>query len=223
MVLISSQFHSMLGIFMLLLNKCKNSLILGLGIALFLDVTGNGFYETYRCIKKYPYERCLWVSDNTPQRLMLDFYSILQKERSKRRKGTHIYQAWNMLSDDIKQYYENLVGGITGKNYFYNFWDEEAEEFVILKQSPLEKNIGSITKMSFTICYKRNVQYAKQRKSKQNPDASLENSFCSVDTYHLIKKPENDSPYLWSMDRFESKKCESSETIKMCDEKYGKE
>jgi hypothetical protein len=185
-------------------NKLKESIIIILLINILLEVSGNGLFDTIKCSDNYNYKRCLKIGNDDPQIMMDDFYQSLKVLKS---EPDEINTAWNMLSQDIQDDYKNMQLGIKGKDYFYNFWGDEADKFTILSKSIYYKN-KFISNMTFNLCYLRDAQYAKE--NNQMP------RFCSKDTYRLIRKKENpDSPYLWSMDTYHGKSCDPAEE-KLC-------
>ena len=198
--------------FKFMFGNLKYPIMTGVLIGIILDVSGNGIFDYYQCSKKFGYERCLGIGGDQPENLMSDFYTTLQVEPVAR----NINHAWDLLSKEVQLKYDNLENGVQGKNYFYNFWGKEAEDFKILKQTFKYDGVAkSIADLTFTLCYKRNRIYAKETKMPEY--------FCSFDKYHLIKKREYaDSPYLWSIDKYDNKLCkqESQEDL-LCKQMYG--
>jgi len=180
----------------------KSSIILALFLGLLLEISGSGISYIISCSETYNYKRCLKIGNDDPRNLMKDFYSSIEKGDQK-----NIDSSWNILSVEAQEKYEHQKEGIIGKNYFFNFWGLEVENFTILKST--YEGTKFMADMTFTLCYKRNSSYAKEH--------GMPLRHCSHDTYHLIKKREDDSPYLWSMDTHSWKNCEKEDEL-ICNE-----
>lgn len=187
------------------LNSIKSSLIVILLFSILLEVSGNGIFSVIECSGDFSFKRCIKIDNDNPDVLMSDFYDALKKS------DRDVNLAWNMLSKEIQNNYENIKGGVKGKNYFFNFWGDEVDSFVILKKTIIKRK-KVLTDIEYNICYKRNHEYAKAHK--------MPNRFCSKDLYRVIRKKEDRAgsyPYLWSMDTFTPFVCSKAE-IKVCNE-----
>lgn len=188
-----------------MIKKLRNSVIvifaIGVIINLFYNISGTGIIGVIKCSNNYKFTRCLKIGNTSPIILVHDFFTFQGKNK--------ITRAWNLLSKDQQYNFTHQKGGLKDKNYFHHFWDTEVQDFVIFKSS-YERIHDQTAEISFKICYTRSPTYLAQ-----HPEKNFPKRFCSNDTYTLIRKQKENSPYLWSIDLMAFQPC-SIKDMKIC-------
>jgi len=189
-----------------MISKIKKSVItvfiIGLLVEIFREISGNGIIGVIQCSNNYYLRRCLGYDDSSPITLMHDFFNLQEKKEIRR--------AWNLLSKDQQFNFTHVKGAKRDRNYFYNFWDREIQDFVIFKSS-YERMHEKTAEIGFNICYVRDDIYIAKYSDK-----NFSKRFCSKDHYTLIRKKKENSPYEWSIDTMEYGAC-TPENIKICE------